>query len=88
VRAVVSRQVDDPETLGMLATHGVLLVLPEAGFVRVVECSTSVLDYEVPALLANLAANAAQQEMRLRVVGMRDHWREYVGRSGLDPAPR
>ena len=80
VLAILSRQADDPATEAMLATRNLLLFVPEAGGVRVLEASDSVVDYEVPALLRNLAVGAVFAEMKARVAGLRGHWREYVGR--------
>jgi hypothetical protein len=80
VLAILSRQVDDPTTDAMLSTRNLLLFVPEAGGVRVLEASDSVVDYEVPALLRNLATGAVFSEMKARVAGLRGHWREYFGR--------
>ncbi|MBL9087467.1 MAG: hypothetical protein JNM10_10020 [Planctomycetia bacterium] len=80
VLAILSRQVADPATDAMLSTRNLLLFVPEAGGVRVLEASDSVVDYEVPALLRNLAVGAVFAEMKARVAGLRAHWREYVGR--------
>jgi len=79
LQALVTRKVDDPDTISMVETRGLLLLVPEAGGVRSVETSASLLDYEVPALLQKLAAGMALNEMKARSVGIRTHWREYVG---------
>jgi hypothetical protein len=80
VLAILSRQVDDPATEAMLATRNLLLFVPGADGVTVLEASDSVVDYEVPALLRSLAVGAVFAEMKARVAGLRAHWREYVGR--------
>lgn len=78
VRAIVTRQVDDPTTWKMATTRGLVLFVPDGADVRVVEVAVSVVDFEVPPLLRGVAEKTALGEMRARVDGVRAHWREYL----------
>ncbi|MCC7140163.1 MAG: hypothetical protein IT460_17210 [Planctomycetes bacterium] len=78
VRAIVTRQVDDPTTWKMTTTKGLVLFVPVGASVRVVEVALSVVDFEVPPLLRGVAEKTALGEMRARVDGVRAHWREYL----------
>lgn len=79
-RLLVTTMIDSPTTSHMLATHGMLVLFPEANAVRVVEANTSVVDFEVPGIVKGAAVSSAKKEMENRIAGFRAHWPEYVGR--------
>ena len=79
-RLIASTMVPWDGTRHMMATHGIVVAFPEGASVRVVEVMTTCVDFEVPALIRDLAEGTARKELYARNAGIRDHWQEYVGK--------
>jgi hypothetical protein len=77
-RLIVSSLVPSEDTSRMLATRGIMIALPTPDGLLVAEVSSSLVDFNVPALLKGTAESMARNESLARIRGLRAHWREYL----------
>jgi hypothetical protein len=77
-RVVVTRMVQPEVAEHVLLARSVWVGVPVAGGTRVVEVSSSAVDYDVPGLVRGVAEGSAKKEMLARTAGIRGHWREYL----------
>ena len=77
-RIVVTSMAPAADTLHMMTTRGVMVAFPARDGLFVAEMNSSVVDFEVPALLKGSAEGIARKELLARIGGIRAHWRDYL----------